>query len=242
MAEDSFAGRVAERYDEGASDMFTPEVVDPAVDLLEGLAGGGAALELGIGTGRIALPLARRGVQVHGIDLSADMVAKLREKPGGADIPVAIGDFATTRVEGTFSLVYVVWNSIMNLRTQDAQAACVTNAASHLAPHGSFVVEVMVPELQRLGPGETFLPFDVGPEHLGFDEYDVVTQGLTSHHYDPRRGDYETFPGRYLWPAELDLMAQLAGLSLRERRGGWQREPFTSESRSHVSIYEQTAT
>jgi SAM-dependent methyltransferase len=242
MAEDSFAGRVADRYDEDASDMFAPEVVDPAVDFLAGLADGGAALELGIGTGRIALPLARRGVEVHGIDLSADMVAKLREKPNGAAIPVTIGDFATTRVDGTFSLAYIVWNSLMNLRTQEAQAACVRNAASHLAPRGRLVVEVMVPELQRLGAGETFLPFDVSTEHLGFDEYDVATQGLTSHHYDPRRAEYATFPGRYVWPPELDLMAQLAGMWLEVRWGGWQREPFTSESRSHVSIYEKTAT
>jgi len=239
MPEDTFAGRVAERYDDDASELFAPEAVDPVVELLAGLAEDGAALELGIGTGRIALPLARRGVGVHGIDLSPDMVARLREKPGGEEIPVTIGDMATTRVDGTFSLAYVVWNTIMNLRTQEAQVACVRNAAAHLGPRGRFVVEIMMPELQRIPPGETFLPFDVSPEHLGFDEYDVATQGLTSHHYDPRTGEYGTFPGRYIWPAELDLMAQLGGMSLRERWGGWRREPFMSESRSHVSIYQK---
>jgi len=241
MAEDSFAGRVADRYDEAAAEMFAPEVVDPAVELLAGLAEDGPALELGIGTGRIALPLVRRGVEVHGIDLSPDMVAQLRDKPGGEEVPVTIGDFATTTVEGTFSLAYVVWNSIMNLGTQEAQVACFRNAAAHLVPRGLFVVEILLPELQRLVPGETFLAFDFSPEHVGFDEYDVVEQRLTSHHYYPERGDYETFPGRYIWPAELDLMARLAGLSLRERWGGWQHEPFTSESRSHVSVYEKFA-
>jgi len=241
MAEDSFAGRVADRYDETSAEMFAPEVVDPAVELLAGLAGDGPALELGIGTGRIALPLVRRGVEVHGIDLSPDMVAQLRDKPGGEEVPVTIGDFATTTVEGTFSLAYVVWNSIMNLGTQEAQVACFRNAAAHLVPRGLFVVEILLPELQRLVPGETFLAFDFSPEHVGFDEYDVVEQRLTSHHYYPERGDYETFPGRYIWPAELDLMARLAGLSLRERWGGWQHEPFTSESRSHVSVYEKFA-
>ena len=241
MSEDTFAGPVAEGYDETSAEMFAPELVDPAVDFLAGLAGGGPALELGIGTGRIALPLARRGVEVHGLDRSPDMVARLREKPGGDAIPVTIGDMASTRVDGTFSLAYVVWNSIMNLGTQEAQVACFRNAAAHLVPQGLFVVEIMLPELQRLVPGETFLVFDFSPEHVGFDEYDVVEQRLTSHHYYPERGDYETFPGRYIWPAELDLMARLAGLSLRERWGGWQHEPFTNESRSHVSVYEKFA-
>jgi SAM-dependent methyltransferase len=240
MSEDTFAGPVAEGYDETSAEMFAPELVDPAVDFLAGLAGGGPALELGIGTGRIALPLARRGVEVHGLDRSPDMVARLREKPGGDAIPVTIGDMASTRVDGTFSLGYVVWNSLMNVGTQDAQAACFRNAAAHLAPEGRFVVELMLPELQRLGPEQTFLPFDVGPEHLGFDEYDLVGQRLASHHYYPREGRYETFPGRYVWPAELDLMAELAGMSFRERWGDWRRGPFTSESDSHVSVYEKT--
>jgi hypothetical protein len=241
MAEDSFAGRVADRYDETSVEMFARDVVDPTVEFLAGVAEGGPALELGIGTGRIALPLVRRGVEVHGIDLSPDMVAQLRDKPGGEEVPVTIGDFATTKAEGSFSVAYVVWNSIMNLGTQEAQVACFRNAAAHLVPQGLFVVEIMLPELQRLVPDERFLVFDFSPEHVGIDEYDVVEQRLTSHHYYPERGDYETFPGRYIWPAELDLMAHLAGLSLRERWGGWQHEPFTSESRSHVSVYEKFA-
>jgi SAM-dependent methyltransferase len=241
MPEDYFGERVAHRYDESAADIFEPAVVDPVIDFLADLAGDGAALELGIGTGRIALPLAQRGIRVHGIDLSEAMVARLRAKPGGEELPVAIGDFATTRVEGTFSLVYVVFNTIMNLRTQDRQVACFANVAAHLEPGGRFVVETMVPELQRLPRGETFLPFDVSPKHIGFDEYDVAHQGLTSHHYYPVEGDYATFPGRYVWPSELDLMARLAGLTLRERWSGWKREPFTSESTEHVSVWEKSA-
>jgi SAM-dependent methyltransferase len=239
MSEDCFAGRVAERYDDTAAELFVPEAVEPVFDFLVELAGGGAALELGIGTGRIALPLARRGVRVHGIDLSADMVAQLRTKPGGEDIPVTIGDFATTKVDGKFALAYVVFNSIMNLRTQDAQVACFENVAEHLEPQGRFVVEIMLPELQRLPRGETFVPFDVSPEHLGVDEYDVATQSLTSHHYYPREGEYATFPGRYAWPSELDLMARIAGMSLRERWSDWTREPFTSESAKHVSVWQK---
>jgi SAM-dependent methyltransferase len=239
MSEDYFAGRVAERYDDTAAELFVPEAVEPVFDFLAELAGGAAALELGIGTGRIALPLARRGVRVHGIDLSADMVAQLRTKPGGEDIPVTIGDFATTKVDGKFALAYVVFNSIMNLRTQDAQVACFENVAEHLEPQGRFVVEIMLPDLQRLPRGETFVPFDVSPEHLGVDEYDVATQSLTSHHYYPREGEYATFPGRYAWPSELDLMARIAGMSLRERWSDWTREPFTSESAKHVSVWQK---
>jgi SAM-dependent methyltransferase len=241
VPEDHFGERVAERYDESSADMFDPAVVDPAVDFLAGLAGDGAALELGIGTGRIAVPLARRGVRVHGIDLSEAMIAKLREKPRGEEIPVTIGDFATTKVDGTFLLAFVVFNTLMNLRTQDSQVACFKNVAAHLQPGGRFVVEVMVPELQRLPRGETFLPFDVSPGHLGLDEYDLANQGLISHHYYPAEGDYATFPGRYVWPAELDLMARLAGMTLRERWSGWQREPFTSDSTKHVSVWEKLA-
>jgi SAM-dependent methyltransferase len=239
MPEDYFAGRVAESYDETSAEMFAQEVIEPVIDFLADLARGGAALELGIGTGRIALPLARRGVQVHGIDLSPDMVAQLRAKPGGEEIPVTIGDFATTTVGDVFSLAYVVFNSIMNLRTQDAQLACFQNVAAHLESHGVFVMEIMLPELQRLPPGETFLPFAVSSDHVGFDEYDVAHQGLTSHHYYPRAGEYVTFHGRYIWPSELDLMACMAGMSLRERWSGWKREPFRSESTKHVSVWQK---
>jgi SAM-dependent methyltransferase len=243
MPKDYFGEQVAQRYDESSADMFDPAVVDPAVDFLAGLAGQGAALEFGIGTGRIALPLARRGIRVHGIDLSEAMVARLRAKPGGERIGVAIGDFATTTVDGRFSLAYLVFNTIGNLTTQDAQVACFQNAAVHLEPGGCFVIEVGVPELQRLPPGETVRPFNVSPTRLGFDEYDVVSQGLISHHYTVVDGRLEVFsiPFRYVWPAELDLMARLAGMRLRERWGGWRREPFTSDSAKHVSVWEKTA-
>jgi SAM-dependent methyltransferase len=236
-----FGERVAERYDESSAEMFDPAVIEPTVDFLAGLAGDGAALELGIGTGRIALPLSKRGVRVQGIDLSEEMLAKLREKPGADEIAVTIGDFATTRVDGTFSLAYLVYNTLMNLGTQEAQVTCFENVAAHLEPEGVFVVEIMIPELRRLPRGETFLAFDVTPEHVGFDEYDVANQGLISHHYDPRDGTYSTYPGRYLWPSELDLMARLAGMTLRERWSGWQREPFTSESTKHVSVWQKPA-
>ena len=241
VPEDHFGEPVAARYDAGSAEMFDPAVVDPAVDFLAALAGDGAALELGIGTGRIALPLAKRGVRVHGIDLSSAMVARLRAKPGGEDIPVAIGDFATTRVEGTFAVAYLVFNTIMNLTTQDEQVACFANVAAHLDPGGCFVIEVGVPELRRLPPGETFVPFSVTATHLGIDEYDVAAQGLISHHYHGAEGllELHSVPFRYVWPAELDLMARLAGMTLRERWAGWRREPFTSESGSHVSVWEK---
>jgi SAM-dependent methyltransferase len=241
MPEDYFGERVAERYDEAEADMFQPAAVEPVVDFLVDLAGRGAALELGIGTGRIALPLARRGVRVHGIDLSSAMLARLRAKPDSEDIGVTIGDFATTTVEGDFRVAYVVFNTIMNLTTQGEQVACFQNVAAHLEPGGCFVIEVGVPQLQRLPPGETFVPFDVSPTHLGFDEYDVASQGLISHHYSVVDGklDVSSVPFRYVWPSELDLMARLAGMTLRERWSGWKREPFTSESTKHVSVWQK---
>jgi SAM-dependent methyltransferase len=243
MPEDHFGERVAERYDESSADMFQPAVVDPVVDFLADLAGRGAALELGIGTGRIALPLARRGIRVHGIDLSEAMVARLRAKRGAEQVDVTIGDFATTTVEGRFSVAYVVFNTIMNLTTQDGQVACFQNVAAHLEPGGCFVVEVGVPGLQRLPPGETVRAFTVTATHLGFDEYDVVSQGLISHHYSVIDGrlDVVSMPFRYVWPSELDLMARLAGMTLRGRWGGWKREPFTSDSTKHVSVWEKAA-
>jgi SAM-dependent methyltransferase len=238
-----FDERVAARYDESSADMFDPEVIDPVVDLLVELAGSGRALELGIGTGRIALPLAQRGVPVHGIELSKAMAAKLRAKPGGEDIGVTIGDFATTAVDGTFSIAYLVFNTIMNLTTQAGQVACFRNVAAHLEPGGCFVIEVGVPSLRLLPPGETLHAFDASETHWGIDEFDVATQGLTSHHFELVEGRVErvSMPFRYVWPAELDLMAQLAGMSLRERWSGWKREPFTSESRKHVSVWEKPA-
>jgi len=241
MPEDYFGEEVAARFDERYADLAEPAVVEPMVDFLTERAGGGAALELGIGTGRIALPLARRGVRVHGIELSEAMVARLRAKPGADEIGVTIGDFATTRVEGTFTLAYLVANTIMNLTTQEEQVACFRNVAAHLEPGGCFVIEVGVPGLRRLPPGETFQLFDVSPRHVGFDEYDVARQGLVSHHYWIEGDKVEVFspPFRYVWPSELDLMAQLAGMTLRERYAGWKREPFTSESEKHVSVWER---
>jgi SAM-dependent methyltransferase len=238
-----FDEHVAESYDESESGMFAPGAVDPAVDVLAGLAGGGRALELGIGTGRIALPLARRGVGVHGIDMSRAMVARLRAKPGGGTIGVTIGDFASARVDGTFTLAYLVFNTIMNLTTQEAQVACFRNAAVHLEPGGCFVIEVMVPDLRRLPPGQNAVPFHVSAARWAFDVYDVATQAMSSNYIelDGGRGTYTSIPFRYVWPAELDLMAALAGLRLRERWQGWTREPFTSESRQHVSVWEKPA-
>jgi SAM-dependent methyltransferase len=236
-----FDERVAARYDESSAEMFDPAVVDPVVDFLVELAGSGRALELGIGTGRIALPLAQRGVPVHGIELSKAMAAKLRAKPGGEDIDVTIGDFATTTVDGMFSVAYLVFNTISNLTTQEAQVACFRNVAAHLEPRGCFVIEVSVPELQRLPPGETLHAFHVSATGWGIDEYDVAKQGLTSHHFRIVDGRVEglSIPFRYAWPSELDLMAQLAGMRLRERWSGWKREPFTGDSRKHVSVWEK---
>jgi SAM-dependent methyltransferase len=242
MRENYFGEDVAARYDESSRDMFAPKAVGPAVEFLAGLAGDGPVLELGIGTGRIALPLAARGVRVSGIDLSEAMVTRLREKPGGADIPVTIGDFATARVDETFSLAYLVYNTIENLTSQDEQVACFENVARHLAPRGQFVIEVEVPQLRRLPPGETVRPFTVARTRLGFDEFDVASQGLISHHYWFEDGSWRSLsmPFRYVWPAELDLMARIAGMTLSERWSSWTREPFTSESRSHVSVWRKS--
>ena len=237
-----FGEAVAANYDDDSDPMFAPEVVNPAVDFLAELAGDGRALELGIGTGRIALPLAARGVPVHGIDLSRAMVTRMRAKPGGDRIGVTIGDFSTAKADGTFRLAYLVFNTIGNLTTQDAQVACFRNVAEHLEPGGRFVIETGLPNLRRLPPGERYVIFDFGDNHWGIDEYDVATQGLISHHFQ-RTADgtieKSSGPFRYVWPAELDLMAKLAGLELRERWAGWGREPFTSESTKHVSVWEQ---
>lgn len=240
--ENHFDEPVAGAYDEQANEMFRPEVVDPAVDFLAALAGDGRALELGVGTGRIALPLAARGIPVHGIDLSEAMLARLRAKPGGDGIGLTVGDFSTARVNGRFRLAYLVFNTIMNLTTQEAQVACFRNVADHLEPGGCFVIETGVPDLRRLPPGERYVIFDFGDAHWGIDEYDVLTQGLVSHHFQRQRDgtiEKSSGPFRYVWPAELDLMARLAGLRFRERWAGWGREPFTTESRSHVSVWEK---
>lgn len=240
MKKDYFGAEVAESYDDDGP-MFAAETLEPTVDFLAALADNGAALEFGIGTGRVALPLADRGVHVSGIDLSESMVAKLRAKPGAEQVDATIGDFATTRVDGTFSLVYLVFNTICNLTTQDDQVACFQNAADHLEPGGCFVIEVVTPDLQRVSPGERFYPFEVSPDHVGLDEYDVATQGLVSHHLWPENGGWRraSIPFRYVWPAELDLMARLAGMRLRERWQDWDRSPFTSESRKQISVWER---
>jgi SAM-dependent methyltransferase len=237
-----FDESAAARYDE-SDETSGAGPIEPVVDLLAELAGGGRALELGIGTGRVALPLAQRGVPVHGIDMSRAMVARLRAKPGGDDIGVTIGDFATTIVDGTFSLAYLVYNTIANLTTQEAQVACFRNVATQLEPGGCFLIEVGVPQLQRVPPGESARVFHVGETRWGIDEYDIATQGLVSHHFEVVDGRVEqaSIPFRYTWPAELDLMAQLAGMTLRDRWSGWNREPFTSDSRKHVSVWEKPA-
>jgi SAM-dependent methyltransferase len=237
-----FGEEVAARYDEEGG-MFDPAVVTPVVDVLAELAGDGRALELAVGTGRIALPLAARGVPVAGIDDSEAMVARLRAKDGGEAIELAIGDFATTRIPGEFSVVFLVFNTIFNLVTQDAQVACFENAAAHLEPGGHFVIETGVPELQRLPPGQTIIPFRAAPDGISFDVYDVVTQRFSSQHFVFENGRVRAFPVefRYAWPAELDLMARIAGLELHDRWGGWRREPFTALSSSHVSVYTKTA-
>jgi SAM-dependent methyltransferase len=234
---------IAARYDETSAEMFEPAVIRPTVDLLVELAAGGRALELGIGTGRVALPLAARGVPVHGIELSKAMAARLHAKPGGGDIGVTIGDFATTTVEGSFSLSYLVYNTIGNLTTQAEQVACFRNVAAHLEPGGCFVIELGVPGLRTLPPGERFQVFYGSEDYWGIDEYDVANQGLISHHLESVDGTLKRFsmPFRYVWPAELDLMAQIAGMTLRERWSGWNREPFTSESTKHVSVWELPA-
>jgi SAM-dependent methyltransferase len=227
----------ADRYDAGLGERGDPAAIERTVDVLAELAGGGAALELGIGTGRIALPLAARGIAVQGIELSEPMVAQLRAKPGGDAVPVEIGDMTTTRLDGTFRVVYLVFNTINNLTTQDAQVACFENAAAHLEPGGSFVVEVGVPALQQLPPGERYVAFAVAEDYVGVDEYDVVNQGLISHHQST--GRRLSMPFRYVWPSELDLMARIAGLALRDRWADWTRAPFTAASRSHVSVWEK---
>lgn len=245
MSGDGYFGeQVAERYDQSSAEMFDPAVVDPVVDFLAERAHGGRILELGVGTGRIALPLAARGLRVHGIELSRAMAARLRGKPGAEAVEVTVGDFATTRIpggEGAFSLAFVVWNTIMNLTTQAAQVACFRSVAVHLAPGGCFVVEVDLPDLQRLPPGERYRPMRVTPTRFGFDEYDIANQGLVSHHFRVEDGHLAqmSVPFRYVWPAELDLMAELAGMRPFERWAGWLGERFASDSRTLVAVWQK---
>jgi SAM-dependent methyltransferase len=243
VAETYFDEWIAQHFEMLWPELFDPAVVQPNLDFLADLAGSGAALEFGIGTGRIALPLSRGGVRVHGIELSPAMIARLRTQAGAENIGITLGDFATATVDGAFSVVYLLRNTITNLTSQDEQVECFRNAARHLRPGGTFVIENYVPELRRIPPGESTHVFTATPTHIGVGEYDVVNQIEVSRHWWLVDGELKTFssPHRYVWPSELDLMSQLAGMALRERWSGWHREPFTAESRSHVSVWEKTA-
>ena len=244
MRPDYFGADVAPDYDDPNDIRWGGEWLDAETAFLADLAGpGGRALELAIGTGRVALPLRRRDVEVYGIDLSTAMVDQLRAKPGGDAVPVVIGDMTTTRVDAVFDLVYLVFNTIGNLTEQDDQVACFGNAAAHLRPGGVFVVETEVPGVRWLPPAESFRVYHHGDDHVGIDEYDPATQRMYSHHYLRRSdGTYlrRSLPFRYAWPAELDLMARIAGLRLRERWADWSRTPFSSTSESHVSVWEKS--
>ncbi len=230
----------AQRYDTPGTGMFAPDALGPTVDRLTHLAGEGAALEFAIGTGRVAVPLAERGVPVTGIELSLPMVEQLRTKADEATIPVVIGDMATTVAPGKYSLVYLVYNTISNLLTQAEQVECFRNAARHLTPGGRFVIELWVPELRKLPPGQTATVWQSDVGYIGLDTYDVLRQHVVSHHFrfdETRQAQLSRSPHRYIWPAELDLMAQLAGFELETRHADWGGAAFTAESRSHVSVY-----
>jgi SAM-dependent methyltransferase len=244
MPQNTYVGPVAEFYDVAEELNSQPAAVDKAVSFLAELVGDGPVLEFAIGTGRLALPLSKRGVEVHGVEISADMLAQLSIKPGAEAIRVAVGDMATTQMPGagSFSLVYLVYNTIGNLLEQSEQVACFANAAHHLRPGGTFVIELYVPQLRRMPPGESSYACDVSPRHLNFDTYDFANQRLVSHHFWPHADGRMTTGDshhRYAWPAELDLMAQLAGLRLRERWGDWEHSAFTGESVQHVSVWEK---
>ncbi|PNG20660.1 class I SAM-dependent methyltransferase [Streptomyces cahuitamycinicus] len=230
----------AQHYDTPGAGMFAPEILGPTVDRLAELAGDGAALEFAVGTGRVAVPLAERGVPVTGIELSRPMVDQLRTKADEATVPVVIGDMATSVAPGKYTLVYLVYNTISNLLTQAEQVECFRNAARHLTPGGRFVIELWVPELRKLPPGQTAVVWGSEPGYIGLDTYDVLNQHVVSHHFhfdDTKQAQLSRGPHRYIWPAELDLMAQLAGFELETRHADWAGAEFTAESRSHVSAY-----
>lgn len=242
--EDIWDDEIARQYDTPGEGRFAPEVLEPTVATLSRLAGSGPVLEFAIGTGRVAVPLHAAGVPVRGIELSAPMVRRLREKVDEDTIPVVLGDMATARVPGTFTLVYLVFNTISNLLTQDEQVECFRNAARHLAPGGRFVVELGVPDLRALPVDRTATVFADAPGYLGVDTYDVVAQHLVSHHVtfpaDPaggRTARVSRSPHRYVWPSELDLMGRLAGFVLESRHADWAGSPFVADSPSHVSVY-----
>lgn len=251
-----FPESIAADYD-APGEASSAEVVTPAVDLLAELAAGGPVCEFAVGTGRIAAPLAARGVPVSGIELSRAMADRVVDKPGGNQVEVTIGDMASTRVPGKFSLVFLVFNTISNVTSQDGQVAVFANAAAHLRPGGLFLIEVGIPDLRRLPPGQDTVPFSVRPDgtrgseargaggsgYVGFDQYDVVTQEFTSNHVTVSadgRGRFRRIPFRYAWPAEMDLMARLAGMELRHRWSGWDRAPLTADSTTHVSVWQKS--
>ncbi|MCK0110576.1 class I SAM-dependent methyltransferase [Ornithinimicrobium sp. F0845] len=236
--------RAAAAYDTPGTDMFAPEVLEPTVERLVELASGGAALEFAVGTGRVAIPLVERGVPVTGIEFSAPMIARLREKVDAQKLPVVQGDMATTRVDGEFSLVFLVFNTIANLLTQDEQVECFRNAAAHLRPGGRFVVELWVPDLRGASRTAAAQVFTVADGYVGLDVIDTVDQRVVSHHFrfdqdpaDRRRATVGRTPHRYIWPSELDLMARLAGMELESRHADWSGNDFTAHSGSHVSVY-----
>ena len=238
--DDIWDQEAAQAYDTPGTGMFAPDVLGPAVDRLAGLAGDGRALEFAIGTGRVAIPLAQRGVPVTGIELSQPMIEQLRTKADETAIPVIAGDMATARAPGEYALVYLVFNTISNLLTQREQVACFRNAARHLTAGGRFVIELWVPELRKLPPGQQATVFTAEPGYIGLDTYDVLTQHVVSHHFRFGAGtEARVFrsPHRYIWPAELDLMAQLGGFELETRHADWSGAEFTADSRSHVSVY-----
>jgi SAM-dependent methyltransferase len=237
--EDGYFGeRIAATYDDG-DDNFSASVLTPTVQLLGELAGGGRAVEFAIGTGRVALPLAASGVDVCGIDMSKAMVAQMRSKPGGDAIRVEIGDMTTVSMGTGFSLAYLVYNTVMNLTTQDLQIECFANAARHLAPGGCFVIEVSLPPLRLLPPGQSAVPFQIEDDEFAFDRIDTSTQFLSSNYWSQELG-FRSIPFRYVWPAELDLMARMAGMHLRDRYADWTRAPFTHESTKHVSVWQKS--
>jgi SAM-dependent methyltransferase len=241
MPENYFDERIAKSYEQKWPELFEPAVLESTVDFLADLADSESALEFGVGTGRVAIPLSRRCSNIHGIELSPDMLAELRRQPDSERIGVTLGDFASTTVGRRFRLVYLILNTITNLTTQEQQVDCFRNAAAHLEPGGRFLIEVYIPHLRRLPPGQTVYPFSVTSSHVGLEEYDFATQVAFSHHYWMNDGQVETFsaPFRYVWPSELDLMARLAGMELRERWADWSREPFTNDSLKHISVWEK---
>jgi SAM-dependent methyltransferase len=240
MHNDIWDVETAKSYDTPGTGMFSPDVLGPTVERLAELAKGGQALEFAIGTGRVAVPLREMGIPVTGIEASPAMIAQLRTKCDEATIPVVLGDMASTVAPGSYALVYLVYNTISNLLTQAEQVSCFRNAARHLMSGGRFVVELGVPELRKLTPGQQAVVSRSEPDYIGLDTYDVLRQQIVSHHFrfgEGRQARVFRSPHRYIWPAELDLMAELAGFEFESRRADWVGSPFTAESPSHVSVY-----